>query len=177
MRLITETQCRTARALLNWSQTDLAKKSNLSESTIRDFEKGRRVPSPNNLAAIIAAFGNAGVVLLDDGQHAGIGGEGARFSEDASGKKLENEKAVLEKELGSAKSVYDYLVEQIATSDEMKNNFNFRRLLMQAESEVASLHLRIKHIEARLAGDARRVNFFAEQIHALEEENDDPKDL
>ena len=47
---------RAARGLLDWSQTELGRRSNLSESTIRDFEKGRRLPSPNNVAAIRAAL-------------------------------------------------------------------------------------------------------------------------
>jgi hypothetical protein len=37
----------------------------LSESTIRDFEKGRRVPSINNLAAIRRAREAAGVEFID----------------------------------------------------------------------------------------------------------------
>jgi len=60
-------QSRAARGLLDWSQTRLARESNLSESTIRDFEKGRRVPSVNNLAAIKRALQDAGVELLNQG--------------------------------------------------------------------------------------------------------------
>jgi transcriptional regulator with XRE-family HTH domain len=75
---ITPKQSRAARGLLDWSQTQLAVDSNLSESTIRDFEKGRRVPSINNLAAIRAALEAAGVVFLDDGQCVD-GGPGVRL--------------------------------------------------------------------------------------------------
>jgi len=62
---ITPEQSRAARGLLDWSQTKLAQKSNLSESTIRDFEKGRRIPSINNLAAIRAALEQAGVEFIN----------------------------------------------------------------------------------------------------------------
>jgi transcriptional regulator with XRE-family HTH domain len=65
---ITPAQSRAARALLDWSQTELAGRANLSESTIRDFEKGRRVPATNNLAAVRRAFEAAGVQLLNDNQ-------------------------------------------------------------------------------------------------------------
>lgn len=58
---ITPEQSRAARGLLDWSQEKLATQSNLSESTIRDFEKGRRTPSVNNLAAIRAALEASGV--------------------------------------------------------------------------------------------------------------------
>jgi transcriptional regulator with XRE-family HTH domain len=66
-------QSRAARGLLDWSQTDLAKSSNLSESTIRDFEKGRRVPSVNNLAAVIRALEAAGVIFVsENGEGPGV---------------------------------------------------------------------------------------------------------
>jgi transcriptional regulator with XRE-family HTH domain len=57
--------------LLDWSQAELAARSNLSESTIRDFEKGRRIPSVNNLAAVRRALEAAGVEFID-GNHPGV---------------------------------------------------------------------------------------------------------
>jgi transcriptional regulator with XRE-family HTH domain len=54
--------------LLDWSQAELAARSNLSESTIRDFEKGRRIPSINNLAAVRRALEAAGVEFIDGDQ-------------------------------------------------------------------------------------------------------------
>jgi transcriptional regulator with XRE-family HTH domain len=62
---MTPDQSRAARGLLDGSQAELAVRSNLSESTIRDFEKGRRVPSINNLAAIRRAREAAGVEFID----------------------------------------------------------------------------------------------------------------
>ncbi len=58
-------QSRAGRALLGWSQTDLADRSNVSPSTIRDFEAGRRTPMINNLAAMRRALEEAGVELLN----------------------------------------------------------------------------------------------------------------
>ena len=75
MNEITPAQSRAGRALVDWSQTVLAGKSNLGESTIRDFEKGRRVPSVNNLAAIRAALEAAGVEFIPDNG----GGPGVRL--------------------------------------------------------------------------------------------------
>jgi transcriptional regulator with XRE-family HTH domain len=46
---------------LDWSQADLANASHVSLSTVRDFEKGRRVPIANNLTAIRAALEAAGI--------------------------------------------------------------------------------------------------------------------
>jgi len=65
---MTPDQSRVARGLLDWSQAELAARSNLSESTVRDFEKGRRVPSINNLAAIRRALEVAGVEFIDGDQ-------------------------------------------------------------------------------------------------------------
>jgi transcriptional regulator with XRE-family HTH domain len=59
--MITPAQCRAARALLDWSQQDLAKAAHLGLSTIRDFEKGRRVPTHNNLRGIKLALEKGGV--------------------------------------------------------------------------------------------------------------------
>ena len=73
--MLTPAQSRAGRALLDWSQDRLAEASHLGLSTIRDFEKGRRVPSHNNLVAIVRAFENAGVELIPENG----GGAGARL--------------------------------------------------------------------------------------------------
>lgn len=65
-------QSRAARAWLDWSQRELAAKASVSLSTVRDFEKGRRVPIANNLTAMIAALESAGVAFVDDGKTWGI---------------------------------------------------------------------------------------------------------
>ncbi len=72
---IIASQSRAARALIEWSQSTLAENANLSESTIRDFEKGRRVPSPNNLSAIRRALEAAGVDFIEENG----GGVGVRM--------------------------------------------------------------------------------------------------
>lgn len=71
--MLSPAQSRAARGLLDWSQSDLARHSNLSESTIRDFEKGRRIPSANNLLGIATAFEKAGVILVaENGEGPGV---------------------------------------------------------------------------------------------------------
>lgn len=61
---ITPAQSRAARALLNWSQPELANASGTGLSTIRDFETGKRQPIANNLAAIRTALESAGVIFI-----------------------------------------------------------------------------------------------------------------
>ena len=66
-------QSRAARGWLDWTQDELAQKARTSLSTIRDFEKGRRIPIANNLDAIRRAFEAHGVKMLFDGDRpAGI---------------------------------------------------------------------------------------------------------
>jgi transcriptional regulator with XRE-family HTH domain len=49
-------QCRAARALLNWSQADLANASGVATKTIADFERNERTPYGRTLDDIREAF-------------------------------------------------------------------------------------------------------------------------
>lgn len=59
-------QCRAARAMLGWSQGELAVAANVSRQTIADFERGARTPINNNLACIVTAFERAGIQFLSE---------------------------------------------------------------------------------------------------------------
>jgi transcriptional regulator with XRE-family HTH domain len=58
---------RAARALLQWSQAELASAAAVGVSTIADFEKGLRTPIANNIGAIRQAFENVGVRFTPTG--------------------------------------------------------------------------------------------------------------
>src|SRR3954466_2431865 len=58
---ITPALCRAARGLLDMNQTELATGASVSKNVIVDFEKGRRNPTRNNLAAIQRVLEEAGV--------------------------------------------------------------------------------------------------------------------
>ncbi len=73
--MITREQCRAGRALVDWTQTQLANAAHLGLSTIRDFEKDRRIPGHNNLLGIKAALEAAGVEFIP----ANGGGPGVRL--------------------------------------------------------------------------------------------------
>lgn len=66
--MLTASQCRAARGLLDWSQADLAQAASVGLSTVRNFETGRSTPIGNNLAAIVRALETEGVQLVADGQ-------------------------------------------------------------------------------------------------------------
>jgi DNA-binding transcriptional regulator YiaG len=76
---ISPVQSRAARGLVGVSQVELARSANLSESTVRDFEKGRRMPSINNLEAIRRALEARGAIFLDENGE----GPGVRLKKDA----------------------------------------------------------------------------------------------
>ena len=60
---LTPTLCRAARAILDWTQGELAQYAHIARSTLADFERGTRVPFRNNIIAIITAFEAAGVTF------------------------------------------------------------------------------------------------------------------
>lgn len=68
-------QSRAARGLLCWSQDKLAKIAKVGLSTVRDFEKGRHTPIPENLDAIFRALQRAGVEFISENG----GGPGVRL--------------------------------------------------------------------------------------------------
>ncbi len=64
---ITARQVKAARALLAWSQQDLADKAGLGVSTIADFERGQRNTAQNSCDAIWKALKCGGIKLLSGG--------------------------------------------------------------------------------------------------------------
>lgn len=64
---MTPNQSRAARAWLDISQGELAEAANVSLSTVRDFEKCRRIPIANNLQAISMALESRGIVFIENG--------------------------------------------------------------------------------------------------------------
>lgn len=69
---LTPEQCRAARGLLNWTQTDLAKASGITRHTITRFEGNKHVPHPANRALLREVFEAAGVAFIDAGK-TGVG--------------------------------------------------------------------------------------------------------
>jgi len=60
-------QIRAARALLGWSQADLAKRVRASRSTLADLESAKRRPHESTLYVILSELGAAGVNFTPDG--------------------------------------------------------------------------------------------------------------
>jgi transcriptional regulator with XRE-family HTH domain len=69
---INTAQVRAARALLDWTQVDLAAAAKISLPTVKRYEAGTRTPIPVIMAAIFLAFEEAGIIFEADGKHVGV---------------------------------------------------------------------------------------------------------
>lgn len=65
--IINADQIRAARALLNWSQSDLASRTDLAAPTIANIELGKQNPGKNTLEKIISAFNINGIEFTENG--------------------------------------------------------------------------------------------------------------
>jgi transcriptional regulator with XRE-family HTH domain len=73
----TAAQCRAARGLLGWSQTQLALESKVATKTIADFERQTRTPFDRTLTDVRRALEGAGVEFIPENG----GGPGVRLRE------------------------------------------------------------------------------------------------
>lgn len=75
---LSSAQCRAARALLGWTQKDIATRSHVNLKTIADLERSARTPFPRTLKDIVEAFEAAGILFLEPEE--GVGGQGVRLA-------------------------------------------------------------------------------------------------
>ena len=73
--MISPNQCKAARALLGWTQEQLAVTAGIGISTVREFELGQRKPIARNRQAILDAFSAAGIEFIGENG----GGPGLRL--------------------------------------------------------------------------------------------------
>jgi len=70
---MTPAQCRAGRALIEWTQPQLAEAAGFGLSTVVDFERGRRQVSAEAIAAIRGALEAAGVEFIpENGSGVGV---------------------------------------------------------------------------------------------------------
>jgi transcriptional regulator with XRE-family HTH domain len=71
--MLTSSQCRAGRALLDWSREKLVDVSRVGLRTIVDFERGARAPREVTLLALQAALEAAGVIFIaENGEGPGV---------------------------------------------------------------------------------------------------------
>ena len=65
--------CRSARALTDITQRELASAADISTQTVADFERGARQPHSNNIKAILQVFERRGIkFIVDNGRIVGM---------------------------------------------------------------------------------------------------------
>jgi transcriptional regulator with XRE-family HTH domain len=85
---MTAPQCRAARGLLGWSETELARRSGLDEGFVKGFEAGTGDPASGQVEALRSALMQGGIVFTN-GATAGVrlseqqrgGNEGTRVDQ------------------------------------------------------------------------------------------------
>jgi transcriptional regulator with XRE-family HTH domain len=71
--IMSPAQCRAARALIDWTQPQLAAAAGLGLSTVVDFEKERRAVSSAAISSINRALEGAGVLFVpENGEGVGV---------------------------------------------------------------------------------------------------------
>ncbi|MCC7266248.1 MAG: helix-turn-helix transcriptional regulator [Caulobacteraceae bacterium] len=70
--VIAPCQCRAARALLGWTQDELAEAAGHSRSTVKDFENGRHHLHRSTAGDILGALRRHGVTLIRDASGLGV---------------------------------------------------------------------------------------------------------
>jgi transcriptional regulator with XRE-family HTH domain len=70
---MTPAQCRAARALIGWSQDELAAASKVGKATIASFERGKRASYARTLEGLCVALESAGVIFVaENGEGPGV---------------------------------------------------------------------------------------------------------
>ena len=70
--MVTAAQLRAARALLDWSQQQVADAASTSRNTILGIERGTLDPRASTLQRVVEAFQKAGVEFTSDAQHESV---------------------------------------------------------------------------------------------------------
>ena len=74
-KIVTPGQCRAARALLGWTQIDLAKAAGIGQSTVANFERSKLVVAAKSITKMQLALEDAGIEFTD-GKRLGSEDEG-----------------------------------------------------------------------------------------------------
>ena len=78
--MITSGQVRAARALLGWTQVQLAQAAGIGEISVKNIEREKSDARTSTLQKIQRAFEKAGVQFISDGSASLDGGPGVRLS-------------------------------------------------------------------------------------------------
>ncbi len=70
--LLTREQCRAARAMLYWSQDDLARRARITAATVRGFERGQSRLKHSTARLLRLTFEASGICFIEADAGAGV---------------------------------------------------------------------------------------------------------
>lgn len=76
---ITASQCRAARAMLDWSPEKLGEAAGVDPAALASFENGRSGSDPRLSDKLSSALEKAGISFIDNNQTSAAGGPGLRL--------------------------------------------------------------------------------------------------
>lgn len=169
--LITADQIRAARALKNWSQTDLAERTGLAVPTIANIELGKQVPGKNTIEKIIDSFSVGGIrfttngVEFDKNEIFSLVGEG-KFKN-----LIHDALHILEDLPAKERFFWTLNAEDSATTDEeteiyremLKRGISLRRII-STKAAITYDEFETKLIDHQYSDDKGAVFIFADKI-------------
>lgn len=169
--LITADQIRAARALKNWSQTDLAERTGLAVPTIANIELGKQIPGKNTIEKIIDAFSIGGVRITTNGVEFD---KNEIFSLVGDGKfknLLRDALQILEDFPPKERYFWALNAEDIATTDDeteiyhemLKKGISLRRIISK-KADITYDEFETKVIDHQYSDDKGAVFIFADKI-------------
>ncbi len=133
--LITADQIRAARALKNWSQTDLAERTGLAVPTIANIELGKQMPGKNTIEKIIVSFETAGIEFLGE-----------------RGVQKKEQTTQVFRGQAQFKQFYDVIYQSLKDNNDevLVGNVDEREFIKNLDEETLQLHVeRMKEIKSR----------------------------
>ncbi len=169
--LITADQIRAARALKNWSQTDLSDRTGLAVPTIANIELGKQIPGKNTIEKIIDAFSIGGVRITTNGVEFD---QNEIFSLVGDGKfknLIRDALQILEDLPPEERSFWALNAEDIVTTDEetdiylemLKKGISLRRIISN-KAAIKYNEFETKLIDHKYSDDKGAVFIFADKI-------------
>jgi transcriptional regulator with XRE-family HTH domain len=145
-------QCRAARALLNWSQSELGRRARVDTKTVADYERGATSPHFRTLEALARAFVAEGVVFIEPTDLI-VAGVGLRAGSEAA-KRMGGDSASASKDNGMKAAAWDEELPVPAEIEQLRAYWRDRPREWAALSEIGRQTLSEKMYGAPDVADA-----------------------
>lgn len=169
--LITADQIRAARALKNWSQTDLAERTGLAVPTIANIELGKQIPGKNTIEKIIDAFAVGGIKFTENGVEFDKNEIFTLVGDEKFKNFLSDALRTLEKLPPKERHFWTLNIEDFATTDPenaiydemLEKGITLRRIISH-KAEILYSQFETKIIDHKYSDDKGAVCLFADKV-------------